>query len=225
MTSTSSSSVDVPEPTLVVEGARRDVMWAIAHRDRVVGGRIGDRGAAEKLALLVRTGLGQLGLEAGRVRYVIAGVGPGSYAGLRIALAFAKGFVHASGAARLVAVPSMPAILRDADVPSGARPIAIMNAFAGQVFAHGHGVPTDCYAPKDLNALLRPGDVGVVDGALPMKGELSFASYLEPKNEVPHGVLSLGLERIAANDFADVQTLLPDYGRLSSAELKANLGS
>jgi tRNA A37 threonylcarbamoyladenosine modification protein TsaB len=223
-------------PTLVLEGARRDAQWAVVHAGKIVGGRIKDRGAAERLAPTVAAGLSEAGLRAGDLRYVIVGVGPGSYAGLRIVLAFAKGLVQATPGAGLVAVPSMDAMLQDVvearargeAIPEAARPVAIMNAFSGQVFAHGDGVPTDSYLPQALNERLGPGVLGVLDGDLPMQKDLAVETWLDlramPGGDVPYGVLSLGLDRIERGELAEVTTLLPDYGRLSSAELKANLG-
>ena len=237
MTSTSSSSTDPSSPgapALVLEGARRDAQWALAHEDRIVGGRIKDRGAAERLATEVEGGLRELGLDASQIVHVIVGIGPGSYAGLRIVLAFAKGITHALGA-KIVAVPSLQAMLRDVDlaiargeaVPAHARRIAMMNAFGGQLFAAGGGVKDDAYTPASFNAALGDGNdvLGVIDGELPMRRELAVPAYFDLRTverDLPFGVLAIGREMIARGDFADVTTLLPRYGQASSAELKAN---
>jgi tRNA threonylcarbamoyl adenosine modification protein YeaZ len=213
---------------LVLEGARRDAQWAVVHAGRIVGGRIKDRGAAERLAEAVRGGLETLGITPNALEHIIVGVGPGSYAGLRIVLSFAKGMAQALGC-KIVSVPSMPAMLRDLDeaVLRGATAlpaprVALMNAFAGQVFAYGDNVPTDAYLPEALTPLL-PANVTIIrDGDVPYAAERMF-DLRTLDIDIPYGVLSLGLDAIARGEFADLLTLLPDYGRLSSAELKANL--
>jgi tRNA threonylcarbamoyladenosine biosynthesis protein TsaB len=227
--------------TLVLEGARRDAQWALVAPGKLVGGRIKDRAAAERCPVEVQAGLGAFGAEAKDIEAICVGIGPGSYAGLRITLAFAKGLALSTGA-RIIAVPSLDAMLYEpkespastADLAwRGDRPrLAVMNAFAGMVFAHGRSgdgspwIATDAYLPDALRQPIEQARrvEAVTDGSLPMLEALGLSHVRDLKAEgqdIPYGVIALGLARLDRGESDEVVGLLPDYGRASSAELKA----
>jgi tRNA threonylcarbamoyl adenosine modification protein YeaZ len=242
-------ALQTPRLTLVLEGARRDAQWALFSRDRamLVGARIKDRAAAERCPAEVEAGAAALGHDPSEIDAICVGLGPGSYAGLRITLAFAKGLALASRA-KLVGVASLEAMLLE---PSDGPPpesvddllsrglghahhhVAIMNAFAGLVFAHGRApdgslwIATDAYEPAVLRVPMQ--SVGsslqvTSDGPLPMAEALGVTDIRDLKTvgaDIPFGVLALGLARISRGEQDDPRTLIPDYGRASSAELKA----
>src|SRR4051794_40292179 len=100
---------------IVLDAARRDAQWGVwvAEQGRFLGGRIRDRGAAEQLAPSLAQGLEAAALSLSDIGAIVVGIGPGSYAGLRIALSFAKGLAAGSGKP-LIAVPSLEGLLLDA---------------------------------------------------------------------------------------------------------------
>lgn len=194
---------------LALDGARRDAQWGVSVNGAVSGGRIRDRGAAEQLAPAVRAAIDGVRLDA-----IFVGNGPGSFAGLRIVLAFAKGLAKGLSVP-LVAVPSLEAMLHEgvhADV-------ALLNAFSGQVFST-YGVVT----PEQLKSTLA-GKRAVIDGEVPGIETFGLASWVDLRaggHDVPRGVLRLGEAAWRDGRVANVDTLTPDYGRASTAELRQN---
>ncbi len=238
-----------PALTLVLEGARRDAQWALvaARSQRLIGGRIRDRAAAEQCPVAISEGLRVLGAEPENIEAICIGVGPGSFAGLRIMLSFGKGLALSTGA-RVVGVPSLDAMLYEPREPhttldgllhgafSGdVHRLALMNAFAGMVFAQGRApdgspwIATDAYEPESLRRPLAeaPALDVLCDGPLPMQEALGLSSVRDLRStgaDIPYGVIALGLERLSRGERDDPLTLLPVYGRASSAELKQRPG-
>ena len=227
MTSSISSWAELPlvgppvdRPVLVLEGARRDALWSWVLPGRIIGGRIRDRGAAEHLAPEVVAAASKLGFGLPELGAVIVGLGPGSVTGLRLTVAFAKGVACASQC-RLVGVPSLPAMLIDAEREDG---VAVLEAYAKQVFAAGGDLAADVYLPEQVRAKIGARQV-VTDGAVPSMPELcEFAFDLRAHGcDTLTGLAVEGLRRLAAGEESDWKTLAPNYGRPSSAELQMNL--
>lgn len=228
-------------PMLLLEGARRDALWAIVDpaSRRLLAGRIRDRGAAEQLAVVVGQALAALQLRPDAVRHVAVGLGPGSYAGLRIVMSFAKGWAMARGLG-IVPFDSLVALAHEVDVraqlgASAAR-LVMMNAFSGQLFALGlradgaSWLPSGVYQPAAVrDAVAALGDAALsawCDGALPMAGELGLSSPVTDLRDVspaaPLGAVSTALSAVAAGASVAAETLVPAYGQASTAELRAN---
>ena len=142
--------------------------------DAAPGGR--PQHAKRLLALSARL-LEEAGLRFADLDLVAAGRGPGSYTGLRIALATARGIARGADA-RLVGVSTLRALAE----PLGERAVAaIIDARRGEAFiavyrgAQTLEAPRVC-APERLAATVRrggPGCLAVGDGAL------RFAELLE----------------------------------------------
>lgn len=181
-------------------------------------------------ALVERTVAGA-GLAMADVQAVAVSIGPGSFTGLRVGLAFAKGLVFAGGLP-LVAVPTLEALAFVAEAPPGTTVCAALDARKREVYAAlfrvdagGRPVrltPDRALAPEALARELRPGCVLVGDGAEAYADALAAAGDVRPfATHPPRGgvVARLGEERLRAGDAADPGTLEPAYVRPPEVEL------
>ncbi|MEE2565436.1 tRNA (adenosine(37)-N6)-threonylcarbamoyltransferase complex dimerization subunit type 1 TsaB [Hyphobacterium marinum] len=92
--------------------------------DRLVSETIG-RGHAERLAPMVETLLAEAGILARDLDRIGVTTGPGSFAGVRVGVAFARGLSLATGAPA-VGVSTLAVRARQAD-PTGERRVAIVH--------------------------------------------------------------------------------------------------
>lgn len=106
----------------LLDGAGRTVA---ARRDRVTT-------HSERLLALVDAVLAEGGVRPGALDAIACGAGPGSFTGLRIGLATAKGLCLATGRP-LVLVSSLAALA--ARAPAGALAVGAIDAFKGEVYA------------------------------------------------------------------------------------------
>ncbi|MGH7568244.1 MAG: tRNA (adenosine(37)-N6)-threonylcarbamoyltransferase complex dimerization subunit type 1 TsaB [Gemmatimonadales bacterium] len=196
------------------------------------------RHAAEILGLVEAT-LGRLRLRPRDLDGIVVGDGPGSFTGLRIGWAAAKGLAQEAGL-ELVAVPSLMAAAGGGGARHslGAAPIAAcFDALRGQVFGalyafHPDRVDT-LVAPAVLTmaefarvAPMRPALV-VGDGAVRYADEVTVWSGRAPGSLDREGS-SLGasmllalLERPgAARRISDLGAAEPVYGRAAEAQVK-----
>jgi tRNA threonylcarbamoyladenosine biosynthesis protein TsaB len=86
---------------------------------------------SESLLAMIDAALGDAGVELGGLAAIACGAGPGSFTGLRIGLATAKGLCFAS-ARPLLLISSLAALA--AQGPAGALAIACLDARKGEVF-------------------------------------------------------------------------------------------
>jgi len=195
----------------------------------------GARRHAAEIIRLVDFVLGRLAVTLRDLDGIVLGDGPGSFTGLRIGWAAAKGLAQEAGL-DLVAVPSLMAAAAGAALKAGAEPVAAcFDALRGQVYAavyvvHPERVET-LVAPTVLTvaelarvAPVRP-RVAVGDGAARYAGEIrrwTGADPIPPGNLPPAATLLLSLlEREgAARVVADWQTAEPVYGRPAEAQAK-----
>ena len=86
-------------------------------------------GHAAVMTELARAALADAGLDAGKLTHVAAGRGPGSFTGIRVALAAAKGFGLASGAAGIgVSCLAAAAYAARRSVPQAADSLVVATA-------------------------------------------------------------------------------------------------
>jgi tRNA threonylcarbamoyladenosine biosynthesis protein TsaB len=166
------------------------------------------------------------------VEGVAVSIGPGSFTGLRIGLALAKGIAFAGGLG-LAPVPTLAALAWVADAAPGETVCAALDARKREVYAAffrattaGPERLTDDMAlsPEALAARLEPPCVLVGDAAeaygLGTGGRVTvrpFASH-HPRGGV---IARLGWERLRAGDLAPLGTLEPAYVRPPDAQLPA----
>ena len=170
---------------------------------------------AAKLLALVEEAIAVSGADWDAIERIAVGVGPGSFTGLRLGIATARGLAQARGLP-LVGVSSLAALAAGADAA-----LAVIDARRGEVFAAAPGVfgPT-ALAPEDLAARIQPGWLAVGDGAVRFREPLERAGAVIPADDAPqHRVSALQICRLGATgEPADRDALLPDYRREPDAK-------
>ncbi|HXR13505.1 MAG TPA: tRNA (adenosine(37)-N6)-threonylcarbamoyltransferase complex dimerization subunit type 1 TsaB [Solirubrobacteraceae bacterium] len=211
--------LDAATPATAVALLRSDGWLREAREDVAAGGRPQH---AQRLLGLSAELLAAAGLSWADVELVAVGAGPGSYTGLRIALASARGIARAHGA-RLVGVSSLRAL---AEPLHGRAAVAVLDARRGEAFiaAYRDGAellaPLVC-APAELGALARR---AALDGLAIGDGALRFREQLEeggvevaPAASEHHHLRAGAICRLAAAGTA--ASALPDYLRAPDAEI------
>jgi tRNA threonylcarbamoyladenosine biosynthesis protein TsaB len=194
---------------------------ALAERRRIVTTH------SEALLSMIDEVFVEAGVAPGAIDAVACGAGPGSFTGLRIGLATAKGLCFALQKP-LVMISSLAALA--ARAPDG-RVCAALDAFKGEVYAAvfsvAAGVPTRegderVLPPTNLIAQLADAPVAFVVGSGAAKyPELVGAARLldEEAGPRPADVARLGAARAARGDYDDLAAAAPTYIRPSEAEL------
>lgn len=154
----------------------------------------GDRpGHAVQLLPLCNSLLQRAGLRFADLDRIAVGLGPGTFTGLRIAIATARGLAHAGGA-ELTGVPTLEVLAAGANAPAV---LAVLDARRGEAFATGYldGVPTvptvpaAALAPEALElrareaAACHPGTLAVGDGAIAFRAVLERAGCTVPPDD------------------------------------------
>ena len=164
---------------------------------------------------------------------VAVSIGPGSFTGLRIAVAFAKGLGFAGGL-ELAAVSTLEALAWVAEAPPGARVCAALDARKQEVYAALFDVgpagalrratPDAVWGPAPLGAAC--GTATIVVGDAPDAYPDAFAGVPvrpfathHPRGDV---VARLGAARLATGVHVAVAALEPAYVRAPDAKLPAN---
>ena len=179
---------------------------------------------------LVERVLCAAGLGVDDVEGLAVSIGPGSFTGLRISLALAKGLAFAGGLP-LVGVPTLEALAHVAEAPPGETICAALDARKREVYAAlfvaddaapRRLTPDLALSPEALALQLTPpcmlvGDAGEVyrDVLAPRATLRPFATH-HPRGGV---VARLGSARLAAGERANIGTLEPTYVRPPDAEL------
>jgi tRNA threonylcarbamoyladenosine biosynthesis protein TsaB len=182
------------------------------------------RGASETLLPAVHAALDLAGKDLGSVGRVLAGVGPGTFTGIRIAAATARALSSGTGIplsknSTLDALAA-PALSLSEDV------LAVLDARRGQVFARRYseaGPATDicCLRPEELSVKGEPFVVG--DGAVRYRGDLSTLGRIPPDGSPLHRVTAVG--HVISADLTPVspEELVPIYVREPDAEVRRDL--
>jgi tRNA threonylcarbamoyladenosine biosynthesis protein TsaB len=215
--------LDTATPATVAGVLRADGEAFEARHDPAEGERPGH---ATRLLALAEEALGAAGLRPAEVDRVAVGVGPGSFTGLRIGVATARGLAQGWGV-ELVGVSTLRALA--AGVPEGAV-AAVLDARRGDAFAAAWRggdelVATGAFAPGDLAtrlATLGAPLLAVGDGALRFRAELEAAGIAIPPDGDPlHGVSGRHVCRLGTEaEPAGRDAVLPDYVRLPDAEAR-----
>ena len=182
------------------------------------------RGASETLLPAIHAALDLAGEDLGSVARVLAGMGPGTFTGIRIAAATARALSSGTGIplsknSTLYALAA-PALAFSQDV------LAVLDARRGQVFVRRYseaGPATDiyCLRPEELSVEGEPFVVG--DGAVRYRGELSGLGRIPPDGSPLHRVTAVG--HVISADLTPVspEELVPIYVREPDAEVRRDL--
>lgn len=182
------------------------------------------RGASEALLPAIHDALNLAGEELCSVERVLAGVGPGTFTGIRIAAATARSLSMGTGAAlsknSTLAALAAPALSCSVDV------LAVLDARRGQVFARRFsedGPTTEIYCVSPQELVVEGGPFLVGDGAVRYRDVLSGLGRIPPDGSPLHRVTAAG--HIISADLAPVgpEELVPIYVREPDAEVRRDL--
>jgi tRNA threonylcarbamoyladenosine biosynthesis protein TsaB len=179
---------------------------------------------ATELMPAVAEAMGRAGVGFGDLRAIAVGVGPGTFTGLRIGIATARGLATASRLP-LRRVSSLAALAEGIDAPLE---LPLIDARRGEVFAAlfeggREKWPPFAASPDDLVARLREGGftpLAAGDGSLRFRGMLEEAGIpVAPEDSEAHVVRALHVCRLAegAQDESP-EAVLPDYLREPDAK-------
>ncbi|HEY1833435.1 MAG TPA: tRNA (adenosine(37)-N6)-threonylcarbamoyltransferase complex dimerization subunit type 1 TsaB [Solirubrobacteraceae bacterium] len=188
-------------------------------------------GHATRLLAMAHELLAEASLSWREVERIAVGVGPGTFTGLRVGVATARGLAQARGI-ELVGASSLTALAANAD---GER-LAVIDARRGEVFAEFF---RDSDAPASERGALAPGDVSsllagggrsfaIGDGAVRYREALERAGIEVPPDDSPlhlvraGAICELGLQ---APRVGSLDAVLPDYRRRPDAELALRGGT
>ena len=223
-------------PWLAIDTATEIASVALGSPERVRAVR-SVRGARVQAAQIVPLVDQVLTLAALRVRNlaaVIVGDGPGSFTGLRIGWAAAKGLAQDAG----IPLRAVPSLMGAAHAAAGGEvgPVAAcFDALRGQVFGAVYAFP-----PGRVETLVAPAlfTVGALARVAPVRpllavgdGAMRYAEEvvgwtgrppvsLEALPPVASSLLSLGGRDGAMRSLADAATAEPEYGRPAEAQVK-----
>ena len=182
------------------------------------------RGASETLLPAIHAALDLAGEDLGSVGRVLAGVGPGTFTGIRIAAATARAISAGTGIP-LSKNSTLDALAAPARSYSG-DVLAVLDARRGQVFArrYSEAGPTTgiyCLTPEELS--VEGGPLVVGDGAVRYRGALSGLGRIPPEDSPLHRVTAVG--HVISADLSPVSPdeLVPIYVREPDAEVRRDL--
>lgn len=222
---------------LAIESATPNGSVALLAGESVLGETVLPRGrqASETYLLAVDGLIAACGGKPERITHVAVSAGPGSFTGLRVGMAAAKGLCLGWGRP-LVAVPTLHALARRFPL-EGTTVCPVLDAKKKEVYAGFYRweggacvriAPDAAVSPQRLPALLPPGRVFFCgDGTVPygdlLRGSLGErAAFSRPGEGLPRAsaVALLAALLIAEGGEADPRSAVPVYLRRSEAELR-----
>ncbi|MBN1699872.1 MAG: tRNA (adenosine(37)-N6)-threonylcarbamoyltransferase complex dimerization subunit type 1 TsaB [Spirochaetales bacterium] len=177
--------------------------------------------------------LEQASLEASDLDLVVCSIGPGSFTGLRIGLATAKGLAHGAGCP-IIGIPTLDVLASGCEVRSGIT-VPVIDAKKNRFYAalYERGIRTGDYLDIGIPELLH---ILSPFGEVVLTGPAAMVIYQAGKKETqnllldpgfstidPSSLLRLGESRFEKEQKGDIPTLGPLYLRKSEAEIKKGM--
>jgi tRNA threonylcarbamoyladenosine biosynthesis protein TsaB len=192
-------------------------------------------GHATRLLGLASGLLSDAGLGWDAIVRIAVGVGPGTFTGLRIGVATARGIAQSLGVELVgVSSPRALALAANEDTPEDTTGVlAVIDARRGEVFAAAYYGDVEVVAPQAL----APGEVNelydrteyrtdarrwmaVGDGAVRYRGMIEREGVLVPDDDSPlHRVDARSICELGVRTHAREGQVLPDYRRRPDAEI------
>jgi tRNA threonylcarbamoyladenosine biosynthesis protein TsaB len=211
---------------LVIDTATPATVVGVAVGDSVVERRHdpqpGERpGHVSQVLALAEEAMAAAGTSFDELERIGVGLGPGSFTGLRIGIATARGLAHATGLP-LAGVSTLGALA----VAAGDGPVlAVLDARRGEAFVAlwRDGVPAGpprAVKPEELAGAAAGATLAVGDGALRFRAQLEPSGVTVPQDDSPlHRVGAAGLVQLARTaPVIDRDALLPEYVRSPDAK-------
>jgi tRNA threonylcarbamoyladenosine biosynthesis protein TsaB len=195
--------------TLVLDCATSRTVCGVVRDGRVLASASAEGGhAAQRALVLVDEVLARAGYEPEALGQIVTGCGPGSFTGLRIGIATARGLALGLSLP-CIGVSTLDALAAGAP---GAR--ALIDARRGELFALDAAGDPVVLQPGDVAERLAPGTVCVGDGAVRYRALLEVAGAVVPPDEdARHAPGALALADLAGSATAE-----PVYVRRPDAE-------
>ena len=189
---------------------------------------------SQTLMVMAEDLLKQCGLTAGDVTHIAVAAGPGSFTGVRIGVAAAKGFAWGAQLP-CCGVSTLEAMARGLGVYEGVV-CACMDARRNQVYNGLFRAEKGVLAPICEDRAIALADLKTelqaLDGPIYLVGDGAMLTHKTLSAEIPNlilppehrlhqrgaGVALAALEKINAGQTCDAATLEPNYLRLSQAE-------
>lgn len=183
--------------------------------------------------------LAQAGIGWGALERIAVGVGPGTFTGLRVGIATARGLAQSLGI-EVVGVSSLRVLAQAALRESDARirgVLAAIDARRGETFvaaydAQGELAPPRALTPEALAAIPESLEGehdwwAVGDGALRFRGYLEAIAVAVPVDTSPLHRVDAGVlcELALSAPAGDLEAVLPDYRRRPDAEVSLEGGA
>lgn len=180
---------------------------------------------SSQLTYLIESALSDAGIKPASLDAVAVSMGPGSYTGLRIGVASAKGFCYALDKP-LIAVPTLKSLasgMRQRSLPANAMLCPMLDARRMEVYAAVYDmslnevlpVSAEIITPDSYAGLLAAGSVVFAgEGAgkcRPLLGEHPNALFLDSFRLSAAFLYSLALEKFMAGTFENLAYFEPYY--------------
>lgn len=192
-------------------------------------------GHATRLLGLAEELLSDTGLAWGAITRIVVGVGPGTFTGLRVGVATARGISQSLGV-ELVGVSSLLALSHAARTHASQETVAVLpviDARRGEIFAAVYEDEIELVAPQplapvEIGGMLERAAIGtgierwiaVGDGALRYREVLEHLSVIVPDAGCAlHRIQASALCALGAQADCDGASVLPDYRRRPDAEI------
>jgi len=197
---------------LALDASAGPASVALFRGDSLLGAlRIDRTGSAELLAPTVARLLHDADVPASDLTDVVAGSGPGSFTGLRVTAALAKGIARGAGAT-LNAVPSLALIAAAADGAAAGRYLCVLDALRGEWFVQQVTLHADGQWRVDGAVERVPAEMArdraVRSGATLVGPPVDVAQQPDAR-----AALRIGFDVVPRDAWE------PDYGRLAEAQV------
>jgi tRNA threonylcarbamoyladenosine biosynthesis protein TsaB len=178
------------------------------------------------------------GLDWSELERIAVGVGPGTFTGLRIGIATARGLAQSSELT-LVGVSSLRALAHEASAPAGSGEVeggigvlAVIDARRGEVFVAAYDGESEvlsprAVSPRELGALLERARadsgvqqwVAVGDGAVLHDDTFERLGVLVPDDPSLHRIQGRAICALGEQAVETEAEIVPDYLRRPDAEI------